>query len=179
MLFDPVAFPCHFVYHYKPAVLYRPQLQFFASWWRKNGLALRWDFRSALASSLRFPLNAFAKETLKFLVHLKQSASLPRILLKGSLSTWQNGFTSVRVTEHLGTERSSAARLGRGLREPWSGSSSRRRGKREDQSRIWESEESPFSIRRVDWNQTRRGEVPYFGANEVAPRSFINPGGPK
>ena len=28
-LFDPAAFPCHFVYHYKPAVLYRPQLQFF------------------------------------------------------------------------------------------------------------------------------------------------------
>ena len=29
VLFDPAAFPRHFVYHYKPAVLYRPQLQFF------------------------------------------------------------------------------------------------------------------------------------------------------
>ena len=92
VLFDPAAFPGHFVYHYKPAVLYRPQLQFFCELkrrrWRKNGLALRWDFTSALASSLRFPINAFAKGNLKFLVHSKQSASLPRSLLKESLSTW-------------------------------------------------------------------------------------------
>ena len=83
MLFDPAAF---YTGH---------SCIFFASLKRDDSgktafSGILGDFTRAVASSQRFPVNAFAKENLNLLVHSKQSASLQRGLLKGSLSTCQS-----------------------------------------------------------------------------------------